>query len=43
MRDAKSAIRWVRTHAVEFGIDENRIAAGGGSAGGHLKLTLDFK
>jgi len=30
--DAKSAIRWIRTHATEFGIDENRIAAGGGSA-----------
>jgi acetyl esterase/lipase len=34
--DSKSAIRWVRTHAVELGIDENRIAAGGGSAGGYL-------
>ncbi|HUX59368.1 MAG TPA: alpha/beta hydrolase [Bacteroidales bacterium] len=34
--DAKSAIRWVRTHASELGVDENRIAAGGGSAGGHL-------
>jgi len=34
--DAKSAIRWVRENASEFGIDRNRIAAGGGSAGGHL-------
>lgn len=34
--DAKSAIRWVRAHANELGIDPNRIAAGGGSAGGHL-------
>ncbi|MDF7824887.1 alpha/beta hydrolase [Pontiellaceae bacterium B12227] len=34
--DAKSAMRWVRTHAVELGIDPNRLAAGGGSAGGHL-------
>lgn len=34
--DAKSAIRWVREHADELGIDENRIAAGGGSAGGYL-------
>ncbi|MEE9368467.1 MAG: alpha/beta hydrolase [Pontiella sp.] len=34
--DAKSAMRWVRTHAKELGIDPNRIAAGGGSAGGHL-------
>ena len=34
--DAKSAIRWIRVHAGEFGIDKDRIAAGGGSAGGHL-------
>ena len=34
--DAKSAIRWIREHADELGIDENRIAAGGGSAGGYL-------
>lgn len=34
--DAKSAIRWTRKHADELGIDENRIAAGGGSAGGYL-------
>ena len=34
--DAKSAIRWVRVNANEFGIDKDRIAAGGGSAGGHL-------
>lgn len=34
--DAKSAVRWVRAHAAELGIDPDRIAAGGGSAGGHL-------
>ncbi|MDZ4849518.1 MAG: alpha/beta hydrolase [Pirellulaceae bacterium] len=34
--DAKSAIRWARTHAQRLGIDSNKIAAGGGSAGGHL-------
>jgi acetyl esterase len=34
--DAKSAMRWVRSHAKELGIDPTRIAAGGGSAGGHL-------
>jgi acetyl esterase/lipase len=34
--DAKSAIRWVRSHAGELKIDANRIAAGGGSSGGHL-------
>lgn len=36
VRDGKSAIRWVRAHAAELGIDPNRIAAGGGSAGGHV-------
>lgn len=35
-RDAKSAMRWTRSHAKELGIDPNRIASAGGSAGGHL-------
>lgn len=34
--DAKAAIRWVRMHADRLGVDPNRIAASGGSAGGHL-------
>lgn len=34
--DAKSAMRYVRAHAAELGIDPQRIAAAGGSAGGHL-------
>ena len=34
--DAKSAMRFVRAHAAELGIDPARIAAAGGSAGGHL-------
>jgi acetyl esterase len=34
--DAKSAMRWVRGRATELGIDPQRIAASGGSAGGHL-------
>jgi acetyl esterase/lipase len=36
VRDAKSAIRWVRANADRLGVDPDRIAAGGGSAGGHL-------
>jgi len=34
--DGKSAIRWIRANADKLGIDPNRIAAGGGSAGGHV-------
>ena len=34
--DAKSAIRWLRTHAARLGLDPKRIAAAGGSAGGHI-------
>jgi acetyl esterase len=36
VQDGKSAIRWVRAHADELGIDPNRLAAGGGSAGGQV-------
>jgi acetyl esterase len=34
--DAKACVRWIRANAERLGIDPNRIAAGGGSAGGHL-------
>lgn len=36
LRDAKSAIRYVRKHADRFGLDTAKIVAAGGSAGGHL-------
>ncbi len=36
VKDAKSAIRYLRQHATELGIDPERIAASGSSAGGHL-------
>ena len=36
VKDGKSAMRWVRAHAAELGIDPERIVAGGGSAGGHI-------
>ncbi len=34
--DGKSAIRWVRQHAKDLGVDPGRIIASGGSAGGHV-------
>jgi len=36
VKDAKAAITWVRQNAARLGIDPNKIAASGGSAGGHL-------
>ncbi len=36
VQDGKSAIRWVRANASRLGVDQERIAAGGGSAGGHV-------
>jgi|GEM_PF-1013025 len=41
LADAKSAMRFFRAHAAEFGMDPQRIAAGGGSAGGHLAAALN--
>lgn len=37
--DAVAAMRWTREMAGELGIDPARIAAGGGSAGGHLAMA----
>ena len=34
--DVKRAIAWVRKHADELGVDPERVAITGGSAGGHL-------
>ncbi len=36
LEDARAAIQWVRARAGELGIDPRRIAAAGGSSGGHL-------
>ncbi len=40
IHDAKAAIRWVRGHAKELGLDADRIAVMGSSAGGHLVSLL---
>ena len=34
--DGKSAVRWIRENAERLGIDPDKVAAGGGSAGGHV-------
>lgn len=38
--DVRRAVRFVRDHASEYGVDSSRLGAWGGSAGGHLALML---
>jgi acetyl esterase/lipase len=40
LHDAKAAVRWLRARAGDLGIDPDRIAAWGESAGGHLAELL---
>jgi acetyl esterase/lipase len=40
LHDAKAAVRWLRHRADELGIDPDRIASWGESAGGHLAELL---
>lgn len=36
--DVHTAVQWVRTNAVEYGVDATRVGALGSSAGGHLAM-----
>ncbi|MDB6006913.1 MAG: hypothetical protein JWR15_3900, partial [Prosthecobacter sp.] len=36
VKDARAALRYVRAHAAELGVDPHKIIANGASAGGHL-------
>lgn len=40
IEDVKCAVRYLRAHAAELGIDPSKLAALGDSAGGHLALLL---
>ncbi len=40
IEDVKAAVRFLRAHAEEYGIDKNRIAVSGASSGGHLSNML---
>lgn len=40
IQDARSAMRWIRGQAKKLGVDPDRIASAGGSAGGHLAAAL---
>ena len=39
LHDGEAALRWVKQHAAEFGIDSGRVGVMGFSAGGHLALS----
>lgn len=38
--DIKAAVRWLRAHALDYGIDTLRVAIGGCSSGGHLAALV---
>ncbi|MFN8399621.1 MAG: alpha/beta hydrolase [Anaerolineales bacterium] len=40
LEDCYATLQWIATHAIEFGIDKERIAIGGASAGGGLAAAL---
>lgn len=40
IHDCKAAIRWIKAHAKEYGLDASRIGVWGSSAGGHLVSML---
>ena len=40
VEDSKCAVRWLRANAATLGVDPNRIASAGGSAGAHLAAML---
>ncbi|MCH8337070.1 MAG: alpha/beta hydrolase, partial [Proteobacteria bacterium] len=42
VEDGRSAYRWLKSHATEFGIDKKRIVSAGGSAGGHVALCVSL-
>ena len=39
VKDGRSAVRYVRTHAAELGVDPHKIIANGGSACGHVAAS----
>lgn len=42
VEDAKCAVRWMRSNAKKIGVDPDRIAILGGSAGGHLSMMVGY-
>jgi len=42
VQDVNCAVKWIKSHAGEYGIDPDRVVLIGGSAGGHLALMVGY-
>jgi acetyl esterase/lipase len=42
VQDVNCGVKWIKSHAAEYGIDPERIALIGGSAGGHLAMMTGY-
>ena len=42
VQDVNCAVKWIKSHADQFGINANKVALIGGSAGGHLSLMIGY-
>jgi acetyl esterase/lipase len=40
VQDVKAAVRWLRAHAAQYGLDSDRFASWGESAGGYMAVML---
>jgi acetyl esterase/lipase len=40
VQDVKAAVRWLRAHSAEYGLDSDRFASWGESAGGYMAVML---
>jgi len=42
VQDVNCAVKWIKKHASEYGIDPDKIVLIGGSAGGHLAMMIGY-
>ena len=42
VQDVNCAVRWIRSHSADYGIDSDKMVLIGGSAGGHLAMMVGY-